>query len=130
MTTKLMDVSSLKVGGYVLVDGIACKVIDIKHSKTGKHGHAKVRVSATGLMDGRRREIIKPSNAKVEAPIIEKKNAQVISIHGDKAQVMDLGTYETFELKIPDELKEKVKESSQVLYWEMMGTKVMKQFKG
>ena len=130
MTTKLVDMNSLKVNGYVLVDGVACKIVDIKHSKTGKHGHAKARVAAVDLLDGRRREIIKPSDAKVEVPIIEKMDAQVVSITGDKANVMDLVTYETFEMSIPEELKDKVNEGSQVLYWDITGTKVMKQIKG
>ena len=34
--------------------------------------------------------------------------AQVISVMGDKAQLMDLETYETFELPIPEELKGKL----------------------
>jgi translation initiation factor 5A len=130
MTTKLVDMNSLKVNGYVLVDGVACRIVDIKHSKTGKHGHAKARVAAVGLLDGRRREIIKPSDAKAEVPIIEKMDAQVVSITGDKAHVMDLITYETFEMDIPEELRGKVKEGSQVLYWDITGTKVMKQIKG
>ena len=130
MTSKLTEISSLKVGGFVLIDGMACKVSDIKHSKTGKHGHAKVRVSSLGILDGRRREIIKPSDAKVEVPIIEKSDAQIISINGDKAQVMDLNSYETFEMNIPEELKEKINEGSQIMYWDITGTKQMKQVKG
>ena len=129
MTTKLVDMNSLKVNGYVLIDGVACRVTEIKHSKTGKHGHAKARVSSVGLLDGRRREIIKPSDAKVEVPIIEKMDAQVISISGDTAHVMNLKSFETFDMKIPEELKAKVKEGSQVLYWDITGTKVMKQVK-
>ncbi len=130
MASKLVEVNSLKKGGFLLIDGIACRVADIKHSKTGKHGHAKVRVSAIGLLDDRRREIIKPADAKVEVPIIEKSDAQVISITGDKANVMDLTTYETFEVDIPEELKEKIKEGVQVLYWDITGTKIIKQIKG
>ena len=42
---------------------------------------------------------------------------------------MDMKTYETFELPIPEELKKEIKEGSQVLYWTMMGQKVMKQVK-
>jgi len=41
----------------------------------------------------------------VEVPIIEKKTAQVLSIHGDLANVMEMTTFETMDLKIPEELK-------------------------
>ena len=70
-----------------------------------------------------------PSHDKVEAPIIEKKSAQVLSISGNMANVMDVETYETFDLDIPEELQAEVKEGVEVLYWLLMGTKVMKQVK-
>ncbi len=70
-----------------------------------------------------------PGHDKVEAPIVEKKNAQVLSISGNNANVMDNETYETFDLEIPAELKSEVKEGSEVLYWIIMETKVIKQVK-
>ena len=38
-------------------------------------------------------------------------------------------SYETFDLKIPDELKDQVTEGCQVVYWDVLGEKVMKQLK-
>ena len=70
-----------------------------------------------------------PGHDRVEAPIIEKKSAQVLSIVGDKANVMDTESYETFEMDIPEELKTEVKEGTEVLYWILMGSKVIKQVK-
>ena len=99
-------------------------------SKTGKHGHAKCRVEAVGVLDDQKIIKVMPGRDKVDVPLIEKKTAQVLSISNDTASVMDMETYETFELKIPDELKGQVKEGSQVLYWIVMNEKVMKQLKG
>lgn len=130
MSTKLVEIGSLKKNGFILIDGIACRISDIKHSKTGKHGHAKIRVSALGVLDGRRREMIKPSDAKVEVPIVQKSDAQVISMDNDVAKVMDLNTYETFDIKIPEEFEDKVEKDSQILYWDVKGTKIIKQIKG
>ncbi len=130
MSSKLTEIGSLKLGNFIIIDGVVCKVTDTKTSKTGKHGHAKVRLSAAGALDKRRREMIKPADAKVEVPLIEKSDAQVISISGDSSQVMDLKSYETFDISIPEELKSKIKEGSQILYWDIMGTKQMKQVKG
>ena len=39
---------------------------------------------------------------------------------------MDLENYETFEIEIPEELVDKVEEGVQVLYWEVLGKKIMK----
>ena len=34
--------SSLRKGGFVMLKGHACKIVEMSTSKTGKHGHAKV----------------------------------------------------------------------------------------
>ncbi len=126
---KLVSVGSLKKGDTIIIDGNACKVVDTATSRPGKHGHAKVNLMAVGLLDGKKRNLMMPGHDKVEAPIIEKKNAQVLSITGNMANVMDSESYETFDLEIPEELKEKISEGVEVLYWTLMGTKVMKQVK-
>jgi len=129
MTQKVEDIGGLKEGRYIIIDNEPCKITSTKHSAPGKHGHGKVRLEAVGVFDDKKRIIVKPSDAKVEVPIIEKKSAQVLSIKSDIAQVMDLDSYETFDIKIEDELKGKVTDGAQVLYWEVLGKKIMKQLK-
>lgn len=130
MESKQAEIASLKIGNYVVFDGKVCVIKDMQTSKTGKHGHAKCRVEAVGVLDDQKIIKVMPGREKVEVPLIEKKTAQVLSISNDTASVMDTETYETFELKIPDELKGQVKEGSQLLYWIVMNEKVMKQIKG
>jgi len=129
MTVKLVSVGSLQKGRYVVVDGAACTVFDTQTSRPGKHGHAKVRLSAVGIIDGKKRVIVMPGHDNIESPVIEKKSAQVLSIQGDTANVMDSETYETFDLKIPDDLKGDVVDGCQILYWIILDDKVMKQVK-
>lgn len=126
---KVTEVGSLKQGSYVIVDDSACVVKSIQISKPGKHGGTKARIETVGLVDGQKRIIVKPTGDRVEVPIIEKKNAQVLSIHGDIANVMDLETYETFNLKIPEDLKGQIIENSQVLYWLILDEKFLKSVK-
>ena len=128
--TKLIDATQVKEGSSIILEGVACKVADTITSKTGKHGHAKVRITAIGLIDERKRVVVMPAHDNIEVPIIEKKTAQVLSVHGDMANVMDAETYETFDLKIPDELKGQVIDGAQILYWIILNEKVMKQIKG
>lgn len=128
--TKIASAGSLREGSFILIDGVACKVVELQTSKSGKHGHAKVRILAIGLLDGRKRDIVMPAHDNVEVPIIDKRTAQVLSVSGDTANVMDTESFETFDMAIPEELKGKVSEGCQVLYWIITGQKIMKQLKG
>jgi len=129
MATKLSSIGSLNKGNYVVIDGEACKITDIQVSRPGKHGHAKVRCVGVGIIDGRKREVVKPGHDNIEVPIVDKRNAQVLSIAGSNANVMDAETYETFDLKVPGDLKKELSEGATILYWEILGQKIMKQIK-
>ena len=126
MTIKQASVGTLQRGSYVIIDGVASKVSGTQTSRPGKHGHAKVRLEAVGLIDGKKRVIVMPGHDSVDVPIIEKLTAQVLSISGNMANVMDNVSYETFDLEIPEELKDKVVEGVQILYWQILDDKVMK----
>jgi translation initiation factor 5A len=127
---KKASAGSMKPGSYMIMDGVASRVVDIQISRPGKHGHAKARITAVGLLDGKKRVEVMPGHDHVDVPIIGKKTAQVLSISGDTANLMDSETYETFDLKIPSELKDQVVEGSFILYWQILSDKVMKQVKG
>ncbi len=127
--TKLASIGELKKGDTLVIDGAPCKITTLQVSRPGKHGHAKVNLMAVGLIDGKKRNLVMPGHDKVEVPLVEKKNAQVLSVSGNKANVMDSESYETFDMDIPEELKGQVTEGCQVLYWNLMGQKVMKQVK-
>ena len=126
---KLVSIGSLQKGKYVVVDGVACTVTDVKISRPGKHGHAKVNLMAVGMLDGKKRNIVMPGHDMIEVPVIDKKNAQVLSTAGNNANVMDTETYETFDLVIPEELKGQVKDGQTVVYWVVMNDRVLKQIK-
>lgn len=127
---KKEHAGSLKPGNYVIFDGVAYIVKSVQISKTGKHGHAKARVEAIGIMDDKKVIKLMPGHDAVDVPIIEKKNAQVLSIQDGKATVMDIDSYETFEMNIPKDLEDQVREGSQILYWTVLNEKLMKQVKG
>ncbi len=127
--TKPVSVGNLQKGNYVVIDGVACRVTDTQTSRPGKHGHAKVRLTGVGLLDDKKRVIVMPGHDNIDSPIIEKRSAQVLSVHSNVANVMDAETYETFDLPIPDELKAECVEGCNILYWVVLDTKVMKQIK-
>ncbi|MDO8660964.1 MAG: translation initiation factor IF-5A, partial [Candidatus Woesearchaeota archaeon] len=83
-------------------------------------------IVAIGIIDEKKRELVMPASENVEVPIIEKHTAQVLSVSGDSANVMDTETYETFDMPIPADLKSVAVEGAQMLYWDILGQKVMK----
>ena len=127
--TKPIHMNELKVGRYIVVDGVACVVKSLQVSRPGKHGHAKYRVEANSIIGNQKKVFVKPGHDMIDSPVIEKENAQVLSVSGDTATVMDSKTYETFELKITAEFKDKVKEGVEVVYWIILDDKVIQQVK-
>lgn len=125
MPTKVDEVKSLKVGKFVVIDGEPCKVISMQTAKTGKHGHAKARVEAVGILDGQKRTLVNPVDAKIEIPITDKKSAQVLAFLGDQVQLMDMEDYKTFELPMPaeGEIKGTMVEGAEVEVLDVMGRK-------
>lgn len=114
-----VEARSLKVNRYVLIDGEACKIIAIDHSKPGKHGEAKYRVEGIGIFDNKRRSFIVPASHKVEVPIVDKNTAQVLSVTKDTVQLMDLKTYEVFEVSKPTDME--IKPNTEVNYIDAVG---------
>ncbi len=116
-----VEVRQLREGGYIVIDDEPCEIVSISVSKPGKHGAAKARIDAIGIFDGQKRSIVQPVTAKVYVPIVERKRAQVISVTNNVAQLMDLETYETFEIEVPENLMDKVKPGEEVIYIESLG---------
>jgi len=119
------SMNELKVGKYVIIDGVPCRVVGIDKSKPGKHGAAKMRVEAIGLFDGTKHTLMKPSDADVEIPIVERKRAQVVSTSGNSAQLMDLESFETFEVEVPEEMRGEVSAGREIQYMQVMGKRLL-----
>lgn len=121
MSWEQAEIRELKVNRYVVIDEEPCRIISIQTSKPGKHGEAKARLEAVGLFDGQKRSIVHPVTHKVRVPMIDKRKAQVLSVHANVAQLMDLATYETFEIAVPEELRSQVGPGQETMYIEALG---------
>ncbi|MDN5867535.1 MAG: translation initiation factor IF-5A [Candidatus Nitrosocosmicus sp.] len=119
--SKPMDLGSLKVGSYIVIDGEPCRIVSYDHSKPGKHGSAKARVAAMGVFDGSRHSLVAPVSANVEVPLIDKRSGQLISVAGQVLQIMDLETFEVFETSaVEDEIRDKLNQGGEVEYWKVL----------
>jgi len=125
----ISTIKELKRGSFVIIDGAPCYVDNVAVGKSGKHGASKARLDAIGMFDGRRRSVVKPADEPVDVPIMTKKKAQVLSIQGNKAQIMDLGDFSIFELDIPEERKEQIKQGEEIFYFEICDVKTLKELK-
>jgi translation initiation factor 5A len=126
MAFKVVDAIELRDGGFILIEGEAYLIKNLEVSKTGKHGHSKCRFDAISVTDGKKKVIVVPGHERYEVPLIEKKKGQVLSINGDKASLMDLESFENFELTIPEEMKAELKDGQTVEYWDVEGKKIIK----
>lgn len=123
MATEQAEVRELKEGRYMVIDNEPCKIVSISTSKPGKHGEAKARIEAIGIFDGNKKSVVYPVKHKVQVPIIDKRQAQIVAIMGSEVQLMDLETYEMFHLPITDDVKDDLKPGSDIMYLVAMDRK-------
>ncbi|MFQ5885499.1 MAG: translation initiation factor IF-5A [Thermoplasmata archaeon] len=116
MSWTQAELRTLKPNRYILIDGEPCKILSINISKPGKHGEAKARVEAVGLFDEQRRSIVHPVTHKVKVPMIDKRKAQVLAVLGSEVQLMDLDTYETFNVAVAPELRGRLSPGGEIQY--------------
>ncbi len=132
MSYKIAKVGDLKVGSYAMVDGVPSRIMSLQKSKSGKHGSAKYRCSAISLFDGSKRSFVSPVDASINIPIVEKNPAQIVSMGDSSLQLMDLETYEVFEVAMPadKEIVAKLAAGKEVEYWKIMGRYKIQRVKG
>ncbi|MFH1358398.1 MAG: translation initiation factor IF-5A [archaeon] len=127
MAFKLINAVDARSGSTIIVDGVSCIVRSNDISKTGKHGHAKCRIEAIGIIDGKKKVFVTGGHERLEVPMINKNKGQVLNIIGDTANIMDLESFETIEgIAIMEDIKEGLAEGDQIEYWDIEGSKIIK----
>lgn len=119
---------NLRVGSFVIIDGEPCRVVEISKAKTGKHGSAKANITAVGLLTKSKKVLVVPVDTQVEVPIIEKRVGQVIADLGDRFQVMDIETFDVFEISkdlLDEDLRGKITVNIEVEYWQVGNTRII-----
>merc|ERR1712203_1011566 len=78
--TYPLQCSALRKGGYVIMKGKPCKIVDMSTSKTGKHGHAKVNMTGIDIFDGKKYEDMSPSTHNMEVPNVKRVEYSIIDV--------------------------------------------------
>ena len=128
MSKTYDSVGNLKVGSFVMIDGEPCRVVDISKAKTGKHGSAKATVTAVGLFSKSKKVLVAPVDSQIEVPIIEKRVGRIIADLGDKFQVMDVESFEIFEVSkdtIDESIRGKLNVDQEVEYWQVLNARLI-----
>jgi len=123
MVLRLIDATQARSGTTILVDGEAYVVKSNDISKTGKHGAAKCRIEAIGVLNNKKKVIAVPGHERFEVPMIEKRRGQVLSVSESTATIMDLESYETLDLPFMEEIKEQLAPEKNIEYWDIEGKK-------
>lgn len=125
-----VSMKDIRIGRFLIIDGIPCRVVDIETSSPGKHGSAKMRVTGIGIFDGQKKTLLTPSHADAEAPVIKKSKAQVVSVGDTSAQLMDSESYEIYELPLTEEFAGKLHPGNEVEVIEAMGRRALSRILG
>ncbi len=132
MSVTYATLGELRPGSYIVIEGEPCRIVEMSKAKTGKHGSAKAHVVAVCLFSGNKRTLTAPVDTRVEVPIIDKRVGQVIADMGDMVQIMDMETFDTFEVEKPkdEELAGKLQPGVEVEYWVVMGRYMIMKVRG
>lgn len=125
MVLKIINATEAKTGAMILVDNEPYIVKSNDISKTGKHGHAKCRILATGVFVDRKKVITVPGHDRFDVPLVEKKRVQILSVNGDSASVMDLESYETIDVQIHMDVRAEAVADKQAEIWDIEGKKML-----
>ena len=104
-----MQCSAMRKGGYVVISGRPCKVVEMSTSKTGKHGHAKVTFAGNDIFTGKRYEDSCPSTHNVECPNVSRTEYPLVGLNEKYASLLLESGETRDDLKLPEgELGDKI----------------------
>ncbi|OHS99185.1 Eukaryotic translation initiation factor 5A-1 [Tritrichomonas foetus] len=105
--------NKLHNGCFIMIEGHPSKIVDIKVTKDGKHGHAKATIMGMDVFSGKKRMTCISATHEVMVPNVKRSELQLINIDGDMLQLLDKNgnMNESFSLENEDEdMKDKLHE--------------------
>jgi translation initiation factor 5A len=106
-----MEAGQIKKGGFIMIKGKPCKVLNISVSKTGKHGHAKCNFTAVDIFTGKKLEDMVPSSHGTTVPVVSRSEWEIIDIGEDgELTLMDEGGNQKTDINLPSYPEEMAQE--------------------
>eukprot|EP00275_Glaucocystis_incrassata_P001108 EC121828.1.p1 GENE.EC121828.1~~EC121828.1.p1 ORF type:complete len:158 (+),score=32.63 EC121828.1:83-556(+) len=102
-TTYPQQAGTIRKGGYVVLKGRPCKVVETSTSKTGKHGHAKVHFVGIDIFTNKKYEDLCPSSHNMDVPNVGRTDYNLLDIDGDNfCTLMDSKGETKSDLRVPE----------------------------
>lgn len=107
-----IEAHDVKKSKFVMLKGRPCKIMDVKTSKTGKHGHMKCNITGIDVLTAKKYNDVVPGHANMVEFKLEKNELQLIDIAADGTTISCL-TKENKEVTVvtnpEDEVFQKLK---------------------
>ncbi|KAJ2372228.1 translation initiation factor eIF5A [Coemansia sp. RSA 2607] len=100
--TYPMQCSALRKNGFVVMKGRPCKIIDMSTSKTGKHGHAKVKYTGVDIFTGAKYDDMSPSTHNVDVPNVKRDDYTLINVADGFLALMNESGDTKEDIKLPE----------------------------
>ena len=100
--TDRVEIRTLKVGRFCVVDDEAYKILSISKSKPGKHGSAKARLELISLFSSKKISHVGTVTDSINVPMIEKGKAMVTHIDGEEVHAMNMKDHSMMILPLED----------------------------
>ena len=116
--TDRVEIRTLKVGRFCVVDDEAYKILSISTSKPGKHGSAKARISLESIFTKKKISHVGSVTDSINVPMIEKGTATVTHNDGNEVHAMNDRDYSMMILPLPDSDEGMSFESGNKIMWQ------------
>ena len=117
--TDRVEIRTLKVGRYCVVDDEAYKILSISKSKPGKHGSAKARLELVSLFSSKKISHVGTVTDSINVPMIEKGTAMVTHLEGAEVHAMNMRDHSMMILPMEDEME--IDAGKEIMWMEALG---------
>ena len=117
--TDRVEIRTLKVGRYCVVDDEAYKILSISKSKPGKHGSAKARLELVSLFSAKKISNVGTVTDSISVPMIEKGTAMVTHLEGAEVHAMNMRDHSMMILPLEDGLN--IEAGKEIMWMEALG---------
>ena len=117
--TDRVEIRTLKVGRFCVVDDEAYKILSISKSNPGKHGSAKARLELVSLFSNKKISHVGTVTDNIQVPMIEKGTAMVTHIDGNEVHAMNMRDHSMMILPMEDEMT--IEAGKEIMWMEALG---------